>query len=67
MASAGVRDSAVFVVGDDSRARMRKVRVGAVGEGMTQILDGLAAGDRVVVVGQYHLKDGDLVRIGDKT
>ena len=60
----GVRDSAVFVVGDDSRVTMRKVRVGAVGDGMTQIIDGLADGDRVVVVGQYHLKDGDLVRTG---
>ena len=62
----GVRDSAVFVVDKGSRARMRKVRVGAIGQGMTQIIDGLTAGDRVVVVGQYHLKDGDLVRIGDQ-
>ena len=63
----GVRESAVFVVGANSHVTMRKVRIGAVGDGMTQIIDGLEDGDRVVVVGQYHLKDGDLVRVGDPT
>ena len=62
----GVRDSAVFVVDEQSRARLRKVRVDAVGNGMTEVIDGLAEGDRVVVVGQYHLNDGDLVRIGER-
>jgi RND family efflux transporter MFP subunit len=62
----GLQESAVFVVGDDLRARFRKVKVGAIAEGMTGIVDGLAEGDRVVTVGQMDLREGDQVRIGDE-
>ena len=62
----GLQESAVFVVGDDNRARFRKVKVGAIAEGMTGVLDGLKEGDRVVTVGQMDLRDGDQVRIGDE-
>ena len=62
----GVQDSSVFVVGHDGRARLRKIKAGVVAEGMTEVVDGLAAGDRVVVVGQFHLQDGYQVRIGDE-
>ena len=33
---------------------------------MTQILNGLAEGEQVVVVGQFSLRDNDLVLIGDE-
>jgi RND family efflux transporter MFP subunit len=62
----GNRDSAVFVVDDTAQARLKKVRVGVAADGMTAVLDGLAAGERVVVVGQFNLRDGDQVRIGEE-
>jgi RND family efflux transporter MFP subunit len=62
----GLSESAVFVVDGDLRARFRKVKVGAIAEGMTGILDGIKEGDRVVTVGQMDLRDGDQVRIGDE-
>ncbi len=62
----GVRESAVFVVENSSVARLRRVKIGVVSGGMTQILDGLAPGELVVTVGQLYLRDEDQVRIGDE-
>jgi RND family efflux transporter MFP subunit len=62
----GVRESSVFVLENGTIARLRKVKMGVVAEGMTQILDGLTEGEQVIVVGQYSLRDGDSVRIGDE-
>ncbi len=62
----GVQESSVFVVENGSIVRLRRVKVGVIAEGMTQILDGLREGDQVVAVGQLDLKDGDRVRIGDE-
>ena len=36
---------------------------GAAGDGVTEILSGLTAGQKLVVVGQQYLSDGDAVRI----
>ncbi|MGH8659861.1 MAG: hypothetical protein ACREV4_15655 [Gammaproteobacteria bacterium] len=55
----GVADRTVFVVGNDSVARARKVKSGTMAEGMTEIMDGLSAGEKVVAVGKMYLKDGD--------
>lgn len=46
-------DSRVIVVGDDGRFRPVPVRAGRSGGGRTEILDGLQAGARVVVSGQF--------------
>jgi RND family efflux transporter MFP subunit len=62
----GVQDSSVFIVADGNRAELRKVKVGVAADGLTQVLDGLVAGDQVVVVGQLYLRAGDSVRIGDE-
>ncbi len=62
----GVRESSVFVVEHGSVARLRRVKIGVVSDGMTQIVDGLAAGELVVTVGHLYLKDEDQVRIGDE-
>jgi HlyD family secretion protein len=62
----GIQESTVFVVNNGALARIRKVHVGVVGDGMTEIISGLAEGDQVVVVGQLALRDGDQVRIGDE-
>jgi multidrug efflux pump subunit AcrA (membrane-fusion protein) len=62
----GLRESTVFVVENGTVARLRKVRVGVIAEGMTQIVDGLAPGESVVTVGHVYLRDADQVRIGDE-
>ena len=62
----GVQESSVFVLENGATARLRKVQVGVVAAGMTQILNGLAEGEQVVVVGQFSLRDNDHVLIGDE-
>jgi multidrug efflux pump subunit AcrA (membrane-fusion protein) len=62
----GLRESTVFVVGEDVVAKLRKVQVGVIADGMTQIVHGLAPGELVVTVGQVYLRDADQVRIGDE-
>lgn len=62
----GVQESSVFVLENGSTARLRKVKVGVVAEGMTEILAGLAEGEQVVVVDQFSLRDGDQVIIGNE-
>jgi RND family efflux transporter MFP subunit len=62
----GVQESSVFVLENGSTARLRRVKVGVVAEGMTEILTGLTEGEQVVVVGQYSLRDNDQVLIGDE-
>jgi membrane fusion protein, multidrug efflux system len=64
-ASAIVRDATsegVYVVQDD-RARRRAVRTGMVSEGRVEIVQGLAAGEVVVVTGTNQLRDGATVRV----
>ena len=52
-----------MIAGDDGRAHRRNVRPGLVTQAFTQIVDGLAPGDRVIV---GHLADvGDGSAIAD--
>lgn len=53
---------AIYVVRDD-RAALVNVRIGRRSEGGVEILEGVAAGDQVVVAGQLTLRDGAPVRI----
>ncbi len=62
----GVQESTVFVLEDGATARLRRVKVGVVAEGMTEIRHGLTEGESVVVIGQLALRDGDQVVIGDE-
>ena len=62
----GIQESSVFVLENGSTAKLRRVRVGVVAEGMTEIRSGLTAGEQVIVVGQIALRDGDQVIIGDE-
>lgn len=48
---------AVFVL-DGTRARLRRVRLGAVGVERAEVIDGLKAGELVVVSGLHALTDG---------
>ncbi|MCR5825542.1 MAG: efflux RND transporter periplasmic adaptor subunit [Oscillospiraceae bacterium] len=52
----------VFVVSGDKAVRT-PVTTGLTGNGVTSVLDGLSAGEQLVVVGQQYLNDGDAVRI----
>ena len=55
----GQRD-AVWVV-TNGKARKRLVRLGAQGESHAQILEGLKAGERIVVRGADRVRDGQQV------
>ena len=50
-----------FVVGQDNKVSVRNITVGDEGTTQTVVTQGLAAGERVVVAGQYRLTPGALV------
>ncbi len=56
----------VYVVGSDSRARIRLVSTDTEAEGYTVVTKGLSAGEHVVLEGHVRLKDGIAVRTADK-
>jgi len=51
----------VFTIGGNNKVSMRPIKTGEEGDTSTQIASGLAAGDRIVVAGQYRLTPGALV------
>jgi membrane fusion protein (multidrug efflux system) len=53
----------VFVVGEGSVAQARVVTLGPVVAAGQVVVDGLAAGERVVVNGQVALRDGAAVNV----
>lgn len=52
----------VFVV-ENGAAKYVEVSTGLTGNGVTEVLTGLSAGQQLVTVGQAYLNDGDPVRI----
>jgi multidrug efflux pump subunit AcrA (membrane-fusion protein) len=60
--SSGEGKSSVMVVGKDSIAHAREVKVGIREGELTQIVGGLTAGDTVVTSGAYGLPDGTQVQ-----
>jgi len=58
----GTRRGVVLVAGDDHRAVEKKVEAGVTFDGKVQILDGVKAGERVVIEGGYGLPSGTQVR-----
>jgi membrane fusion protein (multidrug efflux system) len=60
MGPAGARTVVIVRQGKSER---RIVRVGPDIDGKTEVLEGLAAGDTVIVAGQALLRDGATVRI----
>jgi multidrug efflux system membrane fusion protein len=50
-----------FVVGDDNKAAVQPITVSQTGEGKAVVQQGLDAGQRVVVAGQYRLQAGTVV------
>ena len=67
VASLVVQDgySYLFVLGDKDLVQRRLVHTGVVYGQDVEVLDGVKAGERVVVKGAGFLKDGDKVRIND--
>lgn len=53
----------VFVVDDNQRVERREVQIGRRRPGEVEILDGLTAGERVIVDGTQKARDGQLVKI----
>jgi membrane fusion protein (multidrug efflux system) len=53
----------LFIVDGGNRAHIREIRPGLMADGMTEILDGLQEGEKVVTVGQLELHEGDRVTI----
>ncbi|WP_371425488.1 efflux RND transporter periplasmic adaptor subunit [Tardiphaga sp.] len=50
-----------FAVGTDNKAELKKIKVGNSTDGRTVVEDGLNAGERVIVAGQYKVQPGALV------
>jgi RND family efflux transporter MFP subunit len=48
----------VYVVGQDSIARFRLIRTGAIRQGTVEVLSGLAGGEHVVLTGTERVSDG---------
>jgi RND family efflux transporter MFP subunit len=56
-------EQAVFLVGEDQRARFMHVRSGIVEGDLTQILEPTDLSGNVVILGQHLLEDGALVHV----
>ena len=52
----------VYVV-ENGVAKYAAITTGLNGDGVTEVLSGLSAGQQLVVVGQQYLSDGDAVRV----
>jgi multidrug efflux system membrane fusion protein len=52
-----------YVIKDDDTVERREVEVAAVQDGIAVISKGLAAGEKIVVEGQYRLTQGARVRL----
>ncbi|EXI77168.1 MAG: efflux transporter, RND family, MFP subunit [Candidatus Accumulibacter sp. BA-94] len=53
----------VFVVGADSKADRREVRIGGRRPGLVEVDKGLAANEQVVTHGHLQLRPGQTVRV----
>jgi RND family efflux transporter MFP subunit len=51
----------VFIVTKDNKAHLREIRRGLMVEGLTEVFGGLEEGEQVATVGQFGLRDNDLV------
>jgi multidrug efflux system membrane fusion protein len=51
-----------FVIGDDNKVAQQSISVGQTGNGNAVITKGLAAGQTVIVEGQYRVQSGSIVK-----
>jgi multidrug efflux system membrane fusion protein len=59
----GTNGSYVYVVGDDKKVSLRQLKLGDSDGASTVVLDGLKAGDKVVLEGTDRLRDGSAVEV----
>ena len=57
------QERGTVMVAADGVAHLRPIRIGLRGDDEVEVLDGLAAGDQVLVAGQYGLPDGAAVAV----
>ena len=60
----GPNGTFVYVVGDDSKAAMRPIKIERQDENQTVVASGIKPGDRIVTTGFVRLTDGTQVTIG---
>jgi RND family efflux transporter MFP subunit len=53
----------IFIIGKDGKAQKRKVKLGPVDQDRVVLLDGVKPGEKLVVLGQRELKDGQRVTV----
>lgn len=58
-----VKDAHVYVVENNTTARLRNVTVGAEVDGKLAVIQGLKEGENIVTTGQNNLKDGATVAV----
>jgi membrane fusion protein, multidrug efflux system len=58
---AGTKQAAVFVV-NENKVMQRAIKAGVVSTGKVQVLEGLQAGEQVVISGQLNLENGMVVK-----
>jgi multidrug efflux system membrane fusion protein len=63
----GAPGTFVYVIKDDSTVTVRPVKTGAVDGDLTQVTDGLAAGEHVVADGADKLREGARVEVIDRS
>jgi multidrug efflux system membrane fusion protein len=63
----GPNGTFVYVVGDDSKATMRPIKIERQDENQTVVASGVTPGDKVVTTGFVRLTDGTQVTIGGNT
>jgi multidrug efflux system membrane fusion protein len=51
-----------FVVGDDNKVALQAIKAGQQDNGQSVVLQGVSAGQKVVVAGQYRLQQGTLIQ-----
>jgi RND family efflux transporter MFP subunit len=56
----------VYVINADNKVQQQTLKLGYVGNGVAEVLDGVKEGDQIVVAGQNKIKDGATVKASAK-
>lgn len=54
----------VYVITADNKVQQRTLKLGYVGGGWAEVLEGVKDGEQIVIAGQNKLRDGSTVRLG---
>jgi RND family efflux transporter MFP subunit len=54
----------VYVLAADNKVQQRALKLGYVGGGWAEVLDGVKEGESIVIAGQNKLRDGSTVKLG---